>query len=755
MTAKRQPAKTTANTRAAAKKATGSHETKTAPSSASTAKADERLMLPLRSLAPSKDNVRRFASEAGISELCANIAALGLLQNLTGRKTAKGKYEIEAGARRLRALKELAKRGAVIEPEGVKVTLDYLVPVLVKGADHNATELSLSENIIRENMHTADEVEAFRKLIEDDGMTPEQVGDRFGKSPMTVRRRVKLAKVSPRIMEAFRAGDVTLQHMEAFALSDDLKAQEATFDGLPEYNRTPEAIRARLANEKIAASNRLAQFVGVEAYSQAGGTITRDLFSEDDEDAVFLDDKPLVVRLATEKLEAVAEETRSHEGWKWFEVYLAEHESRGGYSRLATNEREQTPQEREELLALAAYLDEREAAYDSGDMTEEEVKEFDAKSERQDAIANSCIVFDAEEIPLAGIIVSLNYAGEVSIKRGLYRKEEAHDLAALQRARQAAAREANEAAGLGEGIAEEPGERVGEGVVYSPATTAEIEAEGYSQGVTEDLTILRTKALALRLSQRPNVALHVIIHKLAEAVFYRGGNGKPYDYTAGGSCLLITAQSHEKRQAAPDEDNHAAFTAFDERHVVLASRLPNRYADLWDWLILQDEKSLLDVLAFCVAFQIEASYRDHRGAAIGHADQIALAMNFDMAGHWRVSQGFLSRVSKKTIATAAREAGCSEDAIKAIGAGSKSEAVAIALDAMKDRPWLPPVLRNPLAPVAAAVIEDDEAFEDEAPADDPEGEETGEFADDGHDEAGALASVYGPDDAGELTEAAE
>ena len=187
----------------------------------------------------------------------------------------------------------------------------------------------------------------------------------------------------------------------------------------------------------------------------------------------------------------------------------------------------------------------------------------------------------------------------------------------------------------------------------------------------------------------------------------------------------------------------------------MASKLPNRYADLWAWLILQDEKSLLDVLAFCVAFQIEASYRDHRGAAIGHADQIALAMNFDMAGHWRVSTGFLSRVSKKTIATAAREAGCSEDAIKAIGAGSKSEAVAIALDAMKDRPWLPPVLRNPLAPVAAAVIEDDEAFEDEAPADDPEGEETGEFADDGHDEAGALASVYGPDDAGELTEAAE
>jgi ParB family chromosome partitioning protein len=268
---------------------------------------------------------------------------MGLLQNLTGRRLAKGKFEIEAGARRLRALRELAKRGAVIEPEGVKVTLDYLVPLLVKGADHNATELSLSENIVRENMHAADEVEAFRKLIDDDGMTPEQVGDRFGKSHMTIRRRVKLAKVSPRIMETFRTGGVTLQQMEAFALSDDHAAQEAAFDGLATYNRTPEAIRAQLSKEKIAASHRLAQFVGVEAYQQAGGAITRDLFSQDDEDAIFLDDKPLVVTLATQKLEAIAEQTRAAEGWKWAEVYLSEQESRTGYSRLATFEREQTP----------------------------------------------------------------------------------------------------------------------------------------------------------------------------------------------------------------------------------------------------------------------------------------------------------------------------------------------------------------------------------------------------------------------------
>ncbi len=152
MTITKQPTKKAATKTTAAKKATGSSARKSAPAIVATKSGDERIMVPLRLLTPSKDNVRRFASEAGIEELCANIAAMGLLQNLTGRRLAKGKFEIEAGARRLRALRELAKRGAVIEPERVKVTLDYLVPLLVKGADHNATELSLSENIVRENM---------------------------------------------------------------------------------------------------------------------------------------------------------------------------------------------------------------------------------------------------------------------------------------------------------------------------------------------------------------------------------------------------------------------------------------------------------------------------------------------------------------------------------------------------------------------------------------------------------------------------
>jgi ParB-like nuclease domain len=101
---KQRTKKAATKTPVAAKKATGSNAKNIAPAIVATESGDERIMVPLRLLTPSKDNVRRFTSEAGIEELCANVAAMGLLQNLRGRRLAKGKLEIGAGARRLRAL---------------------------------------------------------------------------------------------------------------------------------------------------------------------------------------------------------------------------------------------------------------------------------------------------------------------------------------------------------------------------------------------------------------------------------------------------------------------------------------------------------------------------------------------------------------------------------------------------------------------------------------------------------------------------
>ncbi len=111
-------------------------------------------------------------------------------------------------------------------------------------------------------------------------MIAEQAGDRFGNSHRTVRRRVKLAKISPWIMDESSTDKATLQQIEALAVVDDHGAQEDTFFNLPEWNRDERNIRARLTSEKISADSRLVQFVGLDACREADGTITQDPWHE-------------------------------------------------------------------------------------------------------------------------------------------------------------------------------------------------------------------------------------------------------------------------------------------------------------------------------------------------------------------------------------------------------------------------------------------------------------------------------------------
>jgi ParB family transcriptional regulator, chromosome partitioning protein len=206
---------------------------------------------------PSKANVRKTGGEIGIEELAANIKALGLLQNLSVRPTENDKFEVVAGRRRLLALKRLAKEKAIAKTE------DIACNVLADGED--ACEISLAENVMREPMHPADQYEAF-KAMADAGKGPEEIAARFGCSPMTVKQRLKLASVSPALLDAYRAGEMTLDQLMAFTMSDDQEAQERVWSELAAWNRDPSTIRRNLTQEHVEASDRRARFVGIDAY---------------------------------------------------------------------------------------------------------------------------------------------------------------------------------------------------------------------------------------------------------------------------------------------------------------------------------------------------------------------------------------------------------------------------------------------------------------------------------------------------------
>jgi ParB family chromosome partitioning protein len=210
--------------------------------------------ISLAKLVPSPVNVRRTGAGAGIEALAASIQAHGLLQSLVVRPRldsdgqATDRYEVVAGARRLAALKLLAKQKRV--GKGIPVPCRVL-----DGAGVDGSEASLAENVVRQDMHPADQFEAFH-AVHQGGVGIEDIAARFGVSAHTVRQRLRLAIVSPVLIQAYRDEVLTLDHLTAFAVTEDQTAQEQVFGQLQAWQRHPDTIRRLLTRTLVSATDR-------------------------------------------------------------------------------------------------------------------------------------------------------------------------------------------------------------------------------------------------------------------------------------------------------------------------------------------------------------------------------------------------------------------------------------------------------------------------------------------------------------------
>jgi ParB family chromosome partitioning protein len=148
----------------------------------------------------------------GVEELASSIAAHGLLQSLSVRPmldsegAETGKFAVCGGGRRLAALQLLAKRKQIAKT--------YLVPCLISEGDEE--EASLAENIVRENLHPADQYEAFKRLADEQCCGAEEIAARFGVTPQVVRQRMRLGAVSPKLMQHYRDGNLDLDQLVDF-----------------------------------------------------------------------------------------------------------------------------------------------------------------------------------------------------------------------------------------------------------------------------------------------------------------------------------------------------------------------------------------------------------------------------------------------------------------------------------------------------------------------------------------------------------
>ncbi|PJR12792.1 ParB/RepB/Spo0J family partition protein [Sinorhizobium meliloti] len=373
-------------------------------------------MIPLNKLSRSPLNVRKTStSEEEDNELYASVKANGIKQNLLVHKSESG-YQVHAGGRRLAVLERLATEG--------HIGADAEIPCIVE-TKKQAEETSLIENFVRADMHPADEFEAFDAL-EKKGWSREEIANRFGVTLNFVDRRMKLARVSPVIIEAFRANKMTLECVQAFSITDDHGRQTEVWEELEKrpYGFYPRDIKSALTERTYHGNSKLGRFVGVDAYQDAGGAILRDLFS--DNDSVHLCDSALLEKLALEKLQATADELAKE--WKWAAAELdTAWDAFRAFGRVYPEPVEPDPVLVEEFEQLEARLETLSNEYDEETWTEDLQNEEDAAAERLEelrkVLANNH-VYTADQKAIAGVVVTLDHSGQIRLEAGLVRPED-------------------------------------------------------------------------------------------------------------------------------------------------------------------------------------------------------------------------------------------------------------------------------------------------------------------------------------------
>ena len=242
-----------------------------------------------------------------------------------------------------------------------------------------------------------------------------------------MRQRLRLGKLAPELLDAFRAGDIGLEAVTAFTLGADHAAQLAVWAQVREHSYiSPHRIRHLLTESAIALNSDLGLFVGAEAYEAAGGTITRDLFSGDDDG--FMDDASLVRRLAIEKLEAKAAELRAD--WAWAKAALdLEYGALSQYARLRPQPAEVPAELAEEIEQIEQRVGELEEI-DGDAFTNELAAEAERLEERRveiDDLVESLAVYSDQDRARAGVIVTIGDRGEFRLHEGLVQRTTARD----------------------------------------------------------------------------------------------------------------------------------------------------------------------------------------------------------------------------------------------------------------------------------------------------------------------------------------
>ncbi len=535
--------------------------------------------IPLKNLEFSPLNVRKTPpTKAEQAELAASIFTHGLLENLIVRPTGGENYEVLAGGRRLTAMLSLARGG--------ELGADHPVACLIHDGDPQ--EVSLAENIVRLSMHALDQFEAFTALAEK-GLSVAEIASRFGHAEALVQKRLRLGRVAPEIREAYRADDINLDTLMAFAVTEDNGQQLAIWDEIKDGHVHAHHVRRLLTDEKIAANSKFVQFIGMEAYEAAGGTVTQDLFSEGN-NASYLDNRALVMRLIQEKLAEAGRKLQENEGWKWSQVSPdMPYEEAQKCQNVYPESIDPTSEQSEELERLQKGLEFYEVVDDETGLSPEEEEKVAELEEKHDALEESLKAYKPDDLARSGCMIAVNHDGNLQIRRGLVLPED-------QQKDSSKAKE--------------------------PAT--------YSAKLLEDLGNFRLEIAQKHLAQDFDCAFDMMLFTMAHSALSVGYfSDKPLDISLQTTLPYDWSERFDTigAELSPEIDISWLELSPAEGFKTLSA------------MTMEDKQRLF---AYCTALTMQGQLGDN-----DLHESIGRKLNIDTAAHWRPNaENFFKRVTK-------------------------------------------------------------------------------------------------------------
>ena len=598
-----------------------------------------------------------------VEEMADSIQAMGILQNLIGAELPDGMIGIVGGEGRRRGTGILVMRG-VLDAD------TPFVPVKVLPVEM-AVAASMIENGRRKNMHPAEQIIGFRTL-QQEGKTASQIGALMGYHPRHVQRCLKLANLAPSLLDALARDEISLEQCEVLTLADTHERQEQVWKEAVEKWRDPavQTLRKMVTDDKMAISHPMFEYVGEEAYTAAGGTLTADLFS--DKDSTFAD-AALVKSLLAGKLTVLAARVKQEQGWGWAEYRMTELSfsgEDGELYRFAMPKAVLTEEEQKRVSELEEQRDATETCDDEYEL-QQQIDDIYCEAEYREATPE----FRAAH----GIWVSWD-GNNFRVQPGI-RKLTDEDRAAEEQARQ---------------------EREKNVIRY---TTPDIPADAYPATLVKAMSAERTLAVQAELAGRPDVSVALLTWTLCLALFERTHGKRSQPLKAS-----VSSNQYHLASLAPSGEEGKALMALKAQKGALQATLPENWHLDFTWLLSWSVEQVNTLLGFCAAHGINGiQERMYNHTQKSELDGLEAALDFDLRKWWQPdAESYFGKLTISQIGKAYEEAGLSARAGEVVKLKRRDAAKAAEQD-LNAQGWLPDWMVRP-APAAEA----EEATESDA-----------------------------------------